>query len=150
MTNEDNLEKWNLRIDSYKKKEKLNGYKAEHIKFAYYDEQAKQEFTFELQLRSTYREELSRANGPAAHDQRSGKKRIFPNLGTRVDFVREARDRLPRYFILKRNGKDFREVHECTLAENMLEYYLGYVHLDSKDYDRMMKYVTDEEGRNPG
>ena len=63
--------------DGYKRKDKENGYIADHIKFHYIDHP---EYTFELQLRSLYREELSRANGPAAHDKRSGGSSVSRTL----------------------------------------------------------------------
>ena len=60
------LEKLGIQVlpEGYKHKEKQNGYIAEHIKLAYTD---KPEYTFEFQIHSTYREDLSMANGPADH-----------------------------------------------------------------------------------
>ena len=86
MENEEWLEQLNIMVlpEGYKHKEKQNGYIAEHIKFCYRDHP---EYTFELQLRSMYREDLSRANGAAAHDKRSGKKRIFPSTENKQQFM---------------------------------------------------------------
>lgn len=143
MNNKELLKKMNLKVlpEGYKHKEKQNGYRAEHIKFCYAD---KPEYTLELQLRSIYREDLSRVNGPAAHDKRSGKKRILPNAKTKREFIEQAREIIPEYILLKiRNGKF--EPHKCSMAENMLEYYLGYVDLNQNEYKRVIQYAREKE-----
>ena len=136
------LKQMNIEIpnDGYKRKNKENGYIADHIKFHYIDHP---EYTFELQLRSIYREELSRANGPAAHNKRSGKERIFPSVENKEEFLKELKERIPSYTILedKPNGYNIRR---CNLMENMLEYYLGYIKLNSKEHQKAMEYVRED------
>ena len=125
--------------DGYKRKDKENGYIADHIKFHYIDHP---EYTFELQLRSLYREELSRANGPAAHDKRSGKERIFPSTENKQEFIQELKERVPNYTILERNGAKY-NIKRCNLMENMFEYYLGYIKLGSEQYKKAIEYVKE-------
>ena len=141
--NEELLEKLNLELvpDSYKHKQKQNGYIAEHVKFSFIDNP---EYTFEMQLRSIYREDISRANGKAAHDKRSGKKRKFPSTENRTNFITELRNVLPEYRILKTRNGEF-ELDKCSMIQNMLEYYLGYIKLDSKSYKKALEYLEDEK-----
>lgn len=142
LTNPEMLESLNIQIpiDGYKRKNKENGYIADHIKFSYIDHP---EYTFELQLRSIYREELSRANGPAAHDKRSGKTRIFPSTEDKQEFLRELKESVPNYTILE-NGENGYNIKRCNLMENMLEYYLGYIKLGSKQYEKAIEYVRED------
>ncbi len=142
--NEELLEKLNISLiqDGYKHKEKQNGYLAEHVKFCYRDHP---EYIFELQLRSLYREDISRANGKAAHDKRSGKKRVFPSATNKKTFLEKLQSMVPNYTLLKYDyHKNEYYIHKCTLAENMLEYYLGYITLDSEEYVKVMKYLEEE------
>lgn len=141
LSNPQILQDLNVEIpkDGYKRKDKENGYIADHIKFHYIDHP---EYTFELQLRSLYREELSRANGPAAHDKRSGKGRIFPSTENEQEFIQELKERVPNYTILERSENGY-NIKRCNLMENMLEYYLGYIKLDSKEYQKAMEYVKE-------
>ena len=141
LSNPQILQDLNVEIpkDGYKRKDKENGYIADHIKFHYIDHP---EYTFELQLRSLYREELSRANGPAAHDKRSGKGRIFPSTENEQEFIQELKEMVPNYTILECNGNRY-NIKRCNLMENMLEYYLGYIKLDSKEYQKAMEYVKE-------
>lgn len=142
ISNEDVLEKLNIEVitDGYKHKEKLNGYIAEHVKFCYKD---RPEYIFEMQFRSAYREELSRANGPAAHDKRVGKKRVFPSVENKNIFMRQVEDIVPKYKIITRNGNKLL-LRKCCTLENMLQYYLGYVDLDSEEYIKAMEYLEEE------
>lgn len=144
MKNKELLEKMNVRIlpAGYKQKTKRNGYIADHLKFCYIDHP---EYTFELQLRSIYREELSRANGPAAHDKRSGKKRIFPNTENKEVFMKQLKYMTPKYTILKNDSKGKYKIERCSLLENMLEYYLGYIDLKSDEYKKAIQYLTEYE-----
>ncbi len=143
MENEEWLKQLNIMVlpEGYKHKEKQNGYIAEHIKFCYRDHP---EYTFELQLRSMYREDLSRANGAAAHDKRSGKKRIFPSTENKQQFMEELRYRLPQYTMLK-NENDEYSLHKCSIEESVLEYYLGYIKLDSEEYVKAVQYIREME-----
>ena len=137
---EELLERLNLSVIEYKHKSKQNGYIAEHMKFCYRD---KPDYKFELQIRSIYRENLTKANGPAAHDKRSGKKRIFPSLSSK-SFIEDLKKSTPKYTIIMNENNEYK-AHKCSMAENLLEYYMGYIHLDEKEYNQVMKYVEDEE-----
>jgi len=143
MKDKELLEKLNLEIlpEGYKHKQKDNGYIAEHIKFCFRNHP---EYTFEMQLRSIYREEISRANGKAAHDKRLGKKREFPSVEDKKTFIQELKNILPEYKMLKYEDKQFK-LYKCTMFENMLEYFLGYVNLDSKEYKNALEYVKENE-----
>lgn len=143
MNNQELLDSLNIAVQEkggYKHKTKQNGYRAEHIKLYC---KGHPNYTFEIQLRTTYREELSRANGPAAHNKRSGKERIFPNVSNKRVFLDELKQRVPKYTILKKeNGKLV--TYKCNLMENMLEYYMGYIKLNSNEYIKAMEYVREE------
>ena len=143
INNEELLEKLNIQVlpNGYKHKEKQNGYLAEHIKFCYRDHP---EYTFEVQFRSIYREDLTRANGKAAHDKRSGKKRVFPSVTNKSIFIEELKREVPIYRILKKKEDGFK-IHKCTMAENMVEYYLGFVEVDSKEYRKAIQYIQEEQ-----
>lgn len=143
INNEKLLEKLNIKVltNGYKHKEKQNGYIAEHIRFCYIDHP---EYIFELQLRSTYCEDISKANGEAAHDRRSGKKRVLPSLENRDTFIENLKNVLPKYRILNFENDEFK-LHKCTLAENMLGYFSGYIKIDSKEYKKVMEYIQEEE-----
>ena len=139
LKNTEILQKMGIQIlnEGYKRKNKANGYIADHIKFSYIEHP---EYTFELQLRSLYIEELSRANGPAAHDKRSGKARIFPNTENSEEFIKQLKQSVPDYTILERAENGYK-IKNCTLMENMLEYYLGYIDTNSPEYQKGVKYV---------
>lgn len=143
INDEEILEKLNVDIlpDGHKHKQKQNGYIAEHIKFCFKDHP---EYTFEMQLRSIYREDMSRANGKAAHDKRSGKKRRFPSTEDRKSFITELEETLPQYKMLKSENGKFK-LEKCSKFESMLEYFLGYVNLDSKPFKKAIQYIEEEE-----
>ena len=138
MNNEEILEKMNIRVipNGYKHKEKQNGYMAEHIKFCYIDNP---EYTFEFQIHSAYREELSMANGPADHSRRSGKKRIFPKTLNREDFRKAMEERVPRSRILKIANGRF-QLHICSKKENLLNYYMGY-DIPKEEIERGLEFL---------
>lgn len=146
MQNEEWLEKLNIRIvtDGYKHKEKQNGYIAEHIKFSYINHP---EYTFELQLRSIYREDISRVNGKAAHDKRSGKERNFPDVENKEEFIQELENTLPKYKVLEIKDGQYK-LEKCNMIQNMLEYFLGYAdfgNLDSEKYLKAIEYIKQNE-----
>lgn len=142
MQNKEFLESMNIAVlpEGYKHKKKQNGYIADHIKF--YDK-SHPEYTFELQLRSIYRENLTRANGIAAHDKRSGKKRIFPSVESKAIFLEQSRKMVPKYTILRREESIY-TIHKCKMTENLLEYYLGYVPIESNTYQKAIEYLQEE------
>ncbi len=147
MQKEELLERLNIQFlpEGYKHKEKQNGYIAEHVKFCYRDHP---EYTFELQLRSMYREDLSRANGKAAHDKRAGKRRVFPSMENKQNFIEKMRFMLPKYTLLKRdNGKNSFSIYKCKMLENALEYYLGYITISDEEYEKAIQYIEEEESR---
>ena len=141
--NKELLKQLNIEVlkDGYKHKQKQNGYIAEHIKFC---DREHPQYVFEMQLRSIYREDISRANGVAAHDKRSGKKRVFPSIEKQQEFIKELENTVPQYKTLKKTGNEF-ELYKCNIAENMLEYYLGYVKLDSEEYKTALEYIKKTE-----
>lgn len=141
-TNEEVLERLNVNVlpNGYKHRTKDNGYIADHIKFGYRDHP---EYTFELQLRSIYREMISRANGSAAHDKRSGKKRIFPDTSNNKQFMAELNNMVPQYTVLK-NGEKGYYAEKCSILESMLEYYLGYIDTNSQEYKKALEYLSKE------
>lgn len=143
LSNKELLKSLNIEIptDGYKRKDKANGYIADHIKFDYIDHP---EYVFELQLRSIYREELSRANGSAAHNKRSGKERIFPSTENKQEFLKELKEIVPNYTILKNNGQKGYNIKRCNLMENMIEYYLGYIKLTSDEYKKTIEYISED------
>lgn len=146
ISDEELLEKLNIQIipDGYKHKTKSNGYVAEHVKFCYRDYP---EYIFEIQFRSMYREEMSRANGPAAHDKRVGKKRVFPNIDNKKIFMEQVEDMVPKYKILTRQDNKLL-LRKCTTLENILQYYLGYIQLDSEEYKKAIEYLSEEKEKN--
>lgn len=140
MNTEEYLKALNISVlkDGYKHKEKQNGYLAEHIKFCFRDHP---EYIFELQLHSIYRSDLSKPNGAAAHDKRSGKKRVFPSIENKKDFIEKIQDITPKYTILKRNYQENRYyIHKCSMPENIVQYFLGYTSFNMEDYPKINEY----------
>lgn len=142
LENKDILDKMNIEVleDGYKHKSKQNGYRAEHLKFSYKNHP---EYIFEFQIRTTYREDLSRANGTAAHDKRSGKKRLFPKSDNKDEFLEQLKYSLPKYTMLKHEADGYK-IYKCNMLEDMLEYYLGYIKLDSNEYKQAIKFIKED------
>lgn len=143
MNNRELLEELNIQVlaDGYKHKEKQNGYIAEHIKFYCKDNP---EYKFELQVCSIYCVVNSKVNVEAAHDKRPGKKRIFPSLKNKTSFLQNLKATVPRYRVLKLKDNEF-QFHKCTLAENMLEFFLEQVDINSEEYKKAMQYIQEED-----
>jgi len=143
MANKEFLNRHNIEVlpEGYKHKKKQNGYIADHIKFC---DKEHTEYTFELQLRSIYRENLTKANGVAAHDKRSGKKRVFPSVESKETFIEQSRNMVPKYTTLRRVGDNYFTIYKCKMEENILEYYLGYISIESNTYQKAMKYIQEE------
>ncbi|NLC87353.1 MAG: hypothetical protein GX682_01020 [Clostridiaceae bacterium] len=141
--NKELLKDMNIELlkDGYKRKTKNNGYIADHLKFCYLDHK---EYNFELQIRSIYRENISRANGTAAHDKRSGKKRILPDTSNKNVFLKELNYMLPKYTILEKKNKKY-SLRKCNTLESMMEFYLGYIQIDSEEYKKIMNYLKEEK-----
>lgn len=145
ISDEELLKRLNIEVlpEGYTHKEKQNGYIAEHVKFCI---RGFPEYSFELQVRSMNCENEARANGSAAHDKRSGKKRVLPSLANKNLFIERLKNILPKYKILKFENNNYK-LHKCTLAENMLEYFLGYMKLDSSENEKLMQYVQEEQNK---
>ena len=135
------LNEMNLRLVGRKEKDKQNGYIADHLKFCYLDHD---EYNFELQIRSIYTEERSRLNGTAAHDRRAGKKRIFPSTNNKEEFIKQLDYSTPKYTLLEKKDNKY-SIKKCNLKESMMEYYLGYINLDSKTNKKVQEYLSDEK-----
>lgn len=132
------LKKLNLKLEKYKSKDKENGYRAEHIKFAplnkeHQEDENTRTHAFELQLRSIGCEMLARSDGVAGHRNRDGKEsRDFDNV--------------PEYFVLYMNREEGDFVpHICSEAENMEEFLRGYV--DDEELDKKIEQKIEQGQR---
>lgn len=124
---------------SLKHKNKTNGYEAEHVKFRFID---KPEYTLELQIKSEYVENLSRANGTAAYNKRPGKERNLPNLEDKEKFKKEIEYSVPRYTLFyKENGKYIKS-KKCSMRENVMGYYES--ELPIGEYDKIYSLLSEE------
>ena len=143
INNEELLKKLNIELipDGYKHKAKSNGYEAEHIKFRFRD---KKEYVFELQLKSIYREDLSRLNGSASHEKRFGKKRVFPDTSNREEFIKNIQYTVPKYKILIRDEDKFK-LHKCSELENTIAYYQEFIDPTDEIYKKIEEYIKSEE-----
>ena len=143
MNNEEILNKLNIKVipEGYKHKEKQNGYVAEHIKFSFID---KPEYIFELQLHSAYRECLSRSNGTAAHDKRSGKAKVLINLINKMVFEKDVKDKIPEWRSIEQasDGKYF--VRKYSMLENINEYYSGCDKFTPDRREKVSKYINEK------
>lgn len=127
---------------SKKHKKKLNGYEAYHIKIRDIDNP---EYTFEIQSKSEYVENLVRGDGEASNENRPGKKRIVPStiLGKK-QFIKNIYHTVPEYTIFPK-GENGYEARKCTLLENVIGYYEKILYPGTKDYDNIVKLITSEE-----
>lgn len=137
------LKELNLQVipEGYKHKEKQNGYIAEHLKLCYID---KPEYTFEFQVHSLFRENLSMPNGVADHAQRSGKSRVFPGTTNKQEFINEVDECVPKYRILKMVDGKY-QLHKCSQQENLMEYYLGYG-MPYEEIEKGLELLDEERG----
>ena len=125
---------------SLKHKNKTNGYEAEHVKFRFIDNP---EYTLELQVKSEYVENLSRANGTASHENRPGKERILPNLEDKEKFKKEVQYSVPRYTLFyKENGK-FKTGEKCSMRKNVIAYYESELPIEM--YDKIYEFLPEEK-----
>lgn len=125
------LESTNSRIinGSTKHLEKPNGYKSDHIKF---ELQKNPLYALELHLTSGYVEDISGENGSAAHGNRRGKSRIFPQILKEDSSFEEyplpqlatcflcTVDSLPLFMQYDSSSQQFRKY---SLMENLDHYY---------------------------
>lgn len=146
INNEELLEKLNIHllpVGGYKHKEKQNGYMAEHIKFCDNDNE---DYTFELQIRTMYREKISKVNGTAAHDKRSGKERVFPNIRDYREIIRQLQVIVPNYTTFEKIDGKYQK-HKYSFIENIKKYFEGY-EIDYEKYEKVIEYVENEEINN--
>jgi len=142
MTNNEILDRLNIRVipEGYKHKEKQNGYIAEHIKFEYIDNP---EYIFELQLHSAYRECLSRTNGSAAHDKRSGKAKVLLNLLNRIVFEKDVKDKIPEWRCVEQKNDGEYVLRKYSTLENINEYYAGCDKYTPERREKICKYINE-------
>lgn len=124
---------------SIKHKNKKNGYEADHIKFRFKN---KPEYTLELQVKSEYVENLSRANGTASHENRPGKERIVPSLENEDNFKREVQHKVPRYTLFYKEDGKYKTSKKCSMIENVIGYYESEIPLE--DYDKIYNLLLEE------
>lgn len=129
---------------SLKHKNKTNGYEAEHVKFRFID---KPEYTLELQVKSEYVENISRANGTAAHENRPGKERILPDLENSENFKKEVQHKVPRYTLFHKQDGMYKISEKCSIIKNVMGYYESEI--PKEDYGKIYEKIYDllSEGR---
>lgn len=125
---------------SLKHKNKTNGYEAEHVKFRVID---KPEYTLELQMKSEYVENLSRANGAAAHENRPGKERILPNLEDKEIFKKEVQYSVPRYTLFYKENGIYKKTKKCSTRENVVGYYESELPIEK--YDKIYEFLPEDK-----
>lgn len=125
---------------SLKHKNKTNGYEAEHVKFRFID---KSEYTLELQIKSEYVENLSRANGAASHENRPGKERVFPNLEDKEKFKKEVQYNVPRYTLFYKENGIYKTREKCSMRKNVIAYYESELPIDM--YDKIYDFLPEEK-----
>ena len=124
---------------SLKHKHKTNGYEAEHIKFRFKD---KPEYTMELQVKSSFVENLSRANGKASHENRPGKERVLPDLENKEQFIKQIQYCVPRYTLFKKGKEGYTEIEKCSMLKNVIGYYENIV--TPEMYDKIYEILRDD------
>lgn len=141
--NQELLQQCGMRVMPYsvKYKNKTNGYEANHMKFEFLD---KPDYSFEVQIKSEYIEQLSHSNGSAAHENRPGKEREFPHLGNSNKFMQELKFTLPEYTTYIQTEKGF-VPHKCNLKENMLNYFKDKIDIKSEEYKKALKIIDKNE-----
>lgn len=125
---------------SFKHKNKTNGYEAEHVKFRLID---KPEYTLELQVKSEYVENLSRANGAASHENRPGKERVLPNLENEEEFKKEVQYRVPRYTLFFKEDGIYKKAKKCSMCENIVGYYESELPTDA--YEKIYDFLPEDK-----
>lgn len=124
---------------SLKHKNKTNGYEAEHIKFRFKN---KPEYTMELQVKSSFVENLSRANGKASHENRPGKERVLPDLENKEQFIKQVQYCVPRYTLFKKGKEGYTEIEKCSMLKNVIGYYENIV--TPEMYDKIYEILSDD------
>ena len=134
------LEKMNLKLIARKEKSKQNGYLADHLKLCYID---KPEYSFEMQIRTLYRDDMARGNGPAGHTKRAGKKRELPNIKNKETFMKEFQYGTPTYTILQKDENGKYAIRKCNNRENFIAFY-PEADLNSKEFKKMWEYLGED------
>lgn len=138
--NQEMLRKMNLKLIARKEKSKQNGYIADHLKFCYLDNE---DYSFELQIRSLYRDDMARGNGPAGHQNRPGKGRKPLNLENAKIFNAQVDNEVPKYTIYPKNRNGvYDTARKCKRIENVLAFYPD-LDVNSKDFKKMIEYVNE-------
>jgi hypothetical protein len=143
--NKELLNECGMRIMPYsvKYKNKTNGYEANHIKFEFLKNL---DYSFELQIKSSYIEELSKGTGSASHENRPGKERIFPDITNKEKFMKEINFSLPKFTKYIKTEDGYKK-YKCSTEENMMEYYTNSINPHSKEYDEIMNIINDEKNK---
>lgn len=146
LDNKELLDEIGIRIipESIKYKKKNNGYEANHIKFEF---NSNPEYTFELQLKSKYVEELSKGEGSAAHENRPGKQRILPDVYDRKKFIQQVEHTVPRYTLFVReNGKFVKRKY--NILQNTMSYYQTQINENIDMYEDIVDTLEEYMGEN--
>ena len=137
--NEELLQKMNLKLIARKEKDKQNGYKADHLKFCCLDNE---QYTFEIQIRSMYRDDMARGDGPAGHKNR--KKRNSLDTSSKMSFAKQTGDEAPHYSKYPTTNGTFTKV-DCTKMEDIMVFYFDSIDINSKEFKKAIEYSKDNE-----
>ena len=146
-----------IKIIDVKYKDKTNGYKATHMKLQIDNNP---NYILEVQIKSDYVFEKSKGDGPAAHQNRIGKKRIIPEIieGDNMDLsnLNEVKKKklneefnyyLPQYYRIVYDDKikQYRVI-KCNTKENCEKFYEDYKIIGRpKDIEIYKKIVSAAE-----
>ncbi len=141
--NQELLDKMNVEVikDSRKHKNKTNGYIADHIKFQFKNNKT---HCFELQVKSTYVEEIASGNGSASHAKRPGKERNLPVIGVGINFIKELQYMLPKYTILNKK-EDGYVARKCSLLENTVMFFQNQLMPNTKEFEAVESIINEYE-----
>ena len=137
--NEELLQEMNLKLIARKEKDKQNGYKADHLKFCCLDNE---QYTFEIQIRSMYRDDMARGDGPAGHKNR--KKRNSLDTSSKMSFAKQTGDEAPHYSKYPTTNGTFTKV-DCTKMEDIMVFYFDSIDINSKEFKKAIEYSKDNE-----
>lgn len=137
--NDELLEKLDLKLVARKEKEKQNGYLADHLKFGFLDNE---DYCFELQIRSLYRDDMARGNGPAGHSNRDGKERIPLDVKNKMKLAKQIDENIPEF---KGYPKDTEQGYKKIIAyktiQNIAAYYPEW-DINSKEFREVYEFIN--------
>lgn len=141
--NQELLQQWGIKVLPYsvKYKKKTNGYEANHMKFEFLKNR---DYSFEIQIKSEYIEELSNTNGSAAHQSRPGKERIFPSIENKQKFIQGLEFTLPKYTTYEKTETGYVR-HKCNMQENMVSYYQSQIGIGTEGYEKALQIIEETE-----